>query len=59
MSKLNKLIVFLFVDCPNKGLEVFLEVEVVEQSMVEEDVKKEEEEETVESGEPREKIRRT
>ena len=45
---LNKLSVFLFLDCPNKGLEVFLEVEVVEWKMVEENIKHEEEEGTVE-----------
>ena len=56
---LNKLSVFLFLDCPNKGLEVFSEVEVVERSMVEEDVKHEEEEETEESEQPPDKIRRT
>ena len=56
---LNKLSVFLFLDCPNKGLEVFLEVEVVEWKMVEENIKHEEEEGTVESEQLPDKIRRT
>ena len=40
-------------------MEVLSEVEVVEQNMVEEDIKEEEEEEGEVSGEPQEKIRRT